>query len=76
MLLASIAFMAGFLLDILWVRCIASVQKREAFNAANIGVMLYACSVLSTVLIVEQCFVACAAYAVGGWIGTYCGVKQ
>lgn len=76
MILAAIAFIAGFLLDILWVLCIASVQKREALRAANIGAMLYACSVLSTVLIVEQYFMACAAYAVGGWLGTYIGIKR
>jgi amino acid permease len=76
MLLTFAAFACGFLMDALWVRCIASVHNRNAIRAANASLALYACSTLATVLIVEQCFLACAAYAVGGWLGTYVGVKR
>ncbi len=37
---------------------------------------LYVCTVVSTVLIVEKCFIAVAAYIVGGWIGTYVVVAK
>ena len=76
MLLAVIAFFSGLALDLLWVRCISDVQQRNALSAATVGVLLYLCTVLSTVLIVEKCILACAAYAVGGWMGTYYGVKR
>ena len=74
-MLAAVAFLSGLALDLLWVRCISDVQQRRAFSAASIGVLLYLCTVLSTVLIVEKCVAACCAYAVGGWIGTYLGVR-
>jgi hypothetical protein len=75
MILSAAAFLSGLALDLLWVRCISDVQQRRAFSAASIGVLLYLCTVLSTILIVEKCVLACCAYAAGGWLGTYLGVR-
>jgi hypothetical protein len=69
------AFLAGFLLDVVWARCVNAISNRRAVSAANLSVLLYLCTIVSTVLIVEKCFLAIAAYAVGGWIGTYAIIK-
>jgi hypothetical protein len=44
--------------------------------AANLSAVLYLCTIVSTVLIVEKCFLAVAAYILGGWIGTYVVVAK
>jgi len=69
------AFVCGFLMDAVWSLCIRAVTSRKPVTAANYSAVLYVCTVVSTVLIVEKCFVAVAAYIIGGWIGTYIVVK-
>jgi hypothetical protein len=63
------------LLDIVWTKTVSAVGYRRPLIAANLSVALYALTAVSTVLIVEQCFAACIAYAVGSWIGSYVTVK-
>lgn len=69
------ALLLGFVFEVLWVGCIAAVQNRAPIAAANIGLLLYLCTVFSTVLVVEQSFYGCSAFALGGWLGVYVGVK-
>jgi hypothetical protein len=69
------AFVCGLIYDYVWTRCVDCVQGRRASLAANLGVLLYVCTLLSTVLIVEKCVWAVAAYGVGNWIGVYLAVK-
>jgi hypothetical protein len=55
---------------------INDIQAKRAISAANMSVLIYLCTLVSTVLIVERCVLACAAYALGGWVGTYVAVKR
>jgi hypothetical protein len=81
-LVALAAFVCGFALDWVWTKCVDSVQTRrpgapaEWVAAANMSVLIYLCALVSTVLIVEKAVLACAAYALGGWLGTYAVVKR
>ena len=71
-----LAFLTGALLDYVWTRCVESVQQRRAALAAHLAVVLYLCTLFSTVLIVEQCVPAVIAYGLGNWVGTYYAVKR
>lgn len=70
------AFLCGFLMDIVWTLCVDAVTCRKPLTAANFSALLYLCTIVSTVLIVEKCFAAVVAYIIGGWIGTYVVVKR
>jgi len=71
-----IAVLCGFMLDVVWGRAIIAVQERKAVLAANLSVMIYLCGVFATVLVVQKAVVACCAYALGGWLGTYLVVRR
>jgi uncharacterized protein YebE (UPF0316 family) len=71
-----LAFVAGTVLDYVWTWCVESVQRRCAALAANLAVVLYVCTLFSTVLIVERCIPAVIAYGLGNWVGTYAAVKR
>ena len=75
MLLAISSFLCGAVMDILWVACVGGVQRRASAAAANASVLLYLCTLVSTVLIVQGCILACVAFAAGSWVGTYLGVE-
>jgi len=72
----ALAFICGFLMDLIWAMCIAAVTQQRPVTAANLSALLYLCTIVSTVLIVEKCFAAVVAYIVGGWLGTYVVVKR
>ncbi len=72
----GLAFICGFIMDLIWAMCIAAVTQRRPITAANLSALLYLCTIVSTVLIVEKCFTAVAAYIVGGWLGTYLVVRH
>lgn len=74
-LLILIAFACGCLLDIVWTLCIHAVAQHRAVFAANLGALLYLCTILSTVLIIERCIIGVVAYLIGGWLGTYFTVR-
>ncbi len=76
LLVVTFAFLSGFFMDIVWTVCVDAVTSKKPLTAANFSALLYLCTVVSTVLIVERCFAAVAAYIVGGWIGTYVVVKR
>ena len=63
-------------LDFTWTLCVESVQQRRAALAAHLAVVLYVCTLFSTVLIVEKCVPAVIAYGLGNWVGTYYAVKR
>jgi len=67
----ALAFVCGFFMDVIWTCSVDAVTQRRPVTAANLSAILYLCTVVSTVLIVEKCAIAVAAYIVGGWIGTY-----
>jgi len=69
------AFLCGFLMDAVWSLCVSAVTNRRPLLAANYSALLYFCTIVSTVLIVEKCFVAVSAYIAGGWLGTYLVVR-
>ena len=71
-----LAFLAGAVLDYVWTRCVESVQQRRAALAAHLAVVLYVCTLFSTILIVERCVPAVIAYGLGNWVGTYSGVRR
>ena len=76
LLLVTVAFVCGFLMDLVWTFCIDAVTNKRPVMAANMSALLYLCTIVSTILIVEKCFTAVAAYIVGGWIGTYLVVAR
>jgi hypothetical protein len=76
MLIVCIALAAGFVLDMVWALCVDAIAKRRQLMASNLSVLLYLCTIVSTILIVERNFFAVAAYAVGGWLGTYLTVGK
>jgi hypothetical protein len=71
-----LAFACGFVMDLVWTLGVDAVQMRRPLAAANMGTLIYLCTIVSTVLIVEQCFLGVAAYIAGGWIGTYLVVRH
>jgi hypothetical protein len=72
----GIAFVAGFAMDLVWTLCVDAVTRCRPLVAANLSAVLYLCTIVSTVLIVEKCFTAVAAYILGGWLGTYTVVTR
>lgn len=62
----AFAFLCGFLMDIVWTLCVDAVTCKKPLSAANLSALLYFCTIVATVLIVEKCFTAVAAYVVGG----------
>jgi hypothetical protein len=58
-------------MDVVWTLCVDAVQMRRPLTAANMSALVYCCTVLSTVLVMEQRFTAVVAYAAGCWAGTY-----
>lgn len=70
-----VAFIIGMLTDWVWTRCIKSVAEKNAFWSANWSIAIYACGIFSTALIVDKNVYGIAAYLIGGYIGTYFGVK-
>jgi hypothetical protein len=75
-LLYVAAFFCGLLYDYVWTCCVDSVRDRRATRAANLGVILYVCALLSTVLIVEKCVWAVILYGIGNWVGVYLAVRK
>jgi len=65
----------GFLYDYVWSRTVECVQHKQAAAAANLGIVLYCCTLLSTVLVVEKCVWAVVAFGVGNWFGIYFAVR-
>jgi hypothetical protein len=76
LVVVTFAFLCGFLMDIVWTLCVDAVTWKKPLAAANFSALLYLCTIVSTVLIVEKCFIAVVAYIVGGWLGTYIVVKR
>ena len=76
LLVIILAFACGFAMDLVWTLCINAVTQRRPVMAANLSAILYLCTVVSTVLIVEKCVIAVVAYIVGGWVGTYVVVAR
>jgi hypothetical protein len=70
------AFLCGLVYDYVWTCCVDSVQARRAARAANLGVILFVASLLSTVLIVEQQIWAIILYGIGNWLGIYYAVRK
>ncbi len=70
-----LAFLGGLVCDFLWARCVQAVEARRAILAANVAVLIYGCTILVTVLVIERAVVACLLYAAGGWVGTWAAVR-
>lgn len=71
-----VALASGFILDYLWVQCVDAVAVKQPLKAANLSILIYVCTFVPTVLIIEKNIMAVAAYVVGGWIGTYISVSR
>jgi hypothetical protein len=74
-MLVLIALVCGFAMDVVWAKTVSAVAGKRAFFAANLSVALYIFTAVTTILIVNQCFAACFAYALGNWCGTYVTVR-
>lgn len=71
-----VAFISGFILDYLWVQCVDAVATKCPLRAANLSILIYVCTFVPTVLIIDKNVMAVIAYVVGGWIGTYISVSR
>ncbi len=76
LIVVMLAFVCGFFMDVTWAACINAVTYKRPLMAANLSAALYVCTIVSTVLVVERCFAAVAAYVIGGWLGTYLVVAR
>jgi DNA-directed RNA polymerase subunit N (RpoN/RPB10) len=76
MLTAVAAFLCGFVYDFFWTKTVECVQHKREFAAANLGIILYCCTLMSTVLVVEKCVLAVIAFGIGNWFGVYLAVKR
>jgi hypothetical protein len=73
--LVAVAFLCGFVFDILWALCVNSVRDRHAARAAHLALLIYMLGLVSTLLVVERCAAAIVAYGLGNWLGTYLTVR-
>lgn len=74
MIYIILAFIMGFLTDIVWTRYSANVSKSNAVYAANWSVLIYLFGVYATYLLIDKEYIPMVAFAIGGWIGTYFAV--
>ena len=75
-LIAIGAFLAGLAFDLVWTLCVQSVQAQRPVRAANFALILYGCTLVTTILIIEHCIPAVIAYGMGNWVGTYIAVRR
>jgi hypothetical protein len=76
MLVIILAFLCGIGMDVVWTYCVHSIQAHRPIIAANMSVLIFVFTLVSTVLVIEKCIPAIVAYALGNWIGTYITVKR
>ena len=66
-----VAFLCGFIYDFVWTICISAITQHRPTRAANFSVLIYLCSLVSTILIIEQQIPSVIAFVIGSWLGTY-----
>ena len=71
----TVAFLFGFCLDWTWVQCVACIPLGRPLRAANLSVMLYVLNLVPTWFLMEHNLPGVAAYAAGGWLGTYLSAR-
>jgi hypothetical protein len=76
MIIILLAFICGVVLDVIWVLLVQTVQTKRAVVAATLSTLMFGLTLVSTILVVEQCFPAIIAYGIGNFIGTYFAVKR
>lgn len=74
-MLLLISFVCGALYEFLWVQSVNATREKKPVRAANWALSLFGCSLLATLLVVDQQAWAVVAYGLGCWIGTYWSVK-
>ena len=76
MIIILLAFICGVVLDVIWVLLVQTVQTKRAVVAATLSTLMVGLTLVSTILVVEQCIPALIAYGVGNFLGTYFAVKR
>jgi multidrug transporter EmrE-like cation transporter len=76
MIIILLAFICGIVLDVIWTLLVQTVQTKRAVLAATLSVLMFGLTLVSTILVVEQCIPAIIAYGIGNFIGTYFAVKR
>jgi hypothetical protein len=76
MIIILLAFICGVVLDVIWVLLVQTVQTKRAVVAATLSTLMFGLTLVSTILVVEQCIPALIAYGVGNFLGTYFAVKR
>ena len=76
MIVILLAFVCGVVLDVIWVLLVQTVQTKRAVVAATLSTLMVGLTLVSTILVVEQCIPALIAYGVGNFLGTYFAVKR
>jgi hypothetical protein len=66
-----LAFLVGFLTDFVWAKLVEAIGADNAFMAANWSTALYLCGTYATHLMIRADYWAIAAFALGGWVGTF-----
>jgi hypothetical protein len=67
-------FAIYFIFDILYVRYVLSVSKLNAFQAANIGALMYLLTGIGIVQFVDN-FLNIIPIIIGSWFGTFLAIK-
>jgi hypothetical protein len=67
-------FFTYLVFDILYVQYILCVSKLNAFQAANIGVIMYFLTAFGTIQYVSN-FINIIPIIIGSWLGTYFTLK-
>lgn len=62
-------------MDVVWAKCVSAVAKHRPIAAANMSVLLYACTLLSTILIIDNQWIPIVAFMAGNWVGTFSTVR-
>jgi len=72
---AIVAFVLGWITDLVWAKWAISTKLNKAFAAANFSILMYLFGIIYTLLIIEKNIILIAIYIAGGWLGTYIAVK-
>ena len=70
------AFSLGFLMDWVYAKYVSYTAEKEPIKAANYSFLIYVFGILYTLMIIDKQFYMIGAYLIGGYLGTYYGVKK
>ena len=70
-----VAFLVGFITDVVWAVWAHSVNDKKPIKAANFSVLIYIFGMCYTLLIIDKNLMPILGYMLGGWLGTFLTIK-